>query len=43
MLAFGFLGLFIGPTILTVAYNLFQEWMATLKAPESVTVPQKQA
>ena len=43
MLAFGFLGLFIGPTILTVAYNLFQEWMATLKAPDSVTLPQKQA
>jgi predicted PurR-regulated permease PerM len=34
ILAFGFLGLFIGPTILTVAYNLFQEWMATLKAPD---------
>jgi predicted PurR-regulated permease PerM len=43
MLAFGFLGLFIGPTILTVAYNLFQEWMATLKAPDSVTVPRPQA
>jgi predicted PurR-regulated permease PerM len=27
MLAFGFLGLFIGPTLLAVAYNLFQEWM----------------
>ena len=34
ILAFGFLGLFIGPTVLTVAYNLFQEWMATLKAPD---------
>jgi predicted PurR-regulated permease PerM len=34
ILAFGFLGLFIGPTILTVAYNLFQEWMATLKPPD---------
>ena len=34
ILAFGFLGLFIGPTILTVAYNLVQEWMATLKAPD---------
>jgi predicted PurR-regulated permease PerM len=31
ILAFGFLGLFIGPTILTVAYNLLKEWMATLK------------
>ncbi len=27
MLAFGFLGLFIGPTLLTVVYNLFKEWM----------------
>jgi predicted PurR-regulated permease PerM len=34
ILAFGFLGLFIGPTILTVAYNLLHEWMATLKAPD---------
>ena len=27
LLAFGFLGLFIGPTVLSVAYNLFQDWM----------------
>src|SRR4029077_9105633 len=27
LLAFGFLGLFIGPTLLAVAYNLFQEWV----------------
>ena len=27
LLAFGFLGLFIGPTFLSVAYNLFDEWM----------------
>ncbi|HEY1435791.1 MAG TPA: AI-2E family transporter [Thermoanaerobaculia bacterium] len=32
ILAFGFLGLFIGPTLLTVAYNLFQEWMAGIEA-----------
>jgi predicted PurR-regulated permease PerM len=25
--AFGFLGLFIGPTLLVVAYNLFAEWL----------------
>jgi len=30
ILAFGFLGLFIGPTLLVVGYNLFQEWMATV-------------
>jgi len=28
ILAFGFLGLFIGPTMLAVAYNLLQDWMA---------------
>jgi predicted PurR-regulated permease PerM len=27
ILAFGFLGLFIGPVILTVAYNLFRAWL----------------
>ena len=27
ILAFGFLGLFIGPTLLTLAYNLLKEWM----------------
>ena len=27
LLSFGFLGLFIGPTLLSVAYNLFDEWM----------------
>jgi predicted PurR-regulated permease PerM len=27
ILAFGFLGLFIGPTILAIAYNLLQGWM----------------
>jgi predicted PurR-regulated permease PerM len=43
MLAFGFLGLFIGPTILTVVYNLLQEWMATLKAPDSDAAPQPPA
>src|SRR5215471_20364490 len=32
MLAFGFLGLFIGPTLLAVAYNLFQEWMGGTEA-----------
>ncbi len=31
ILAFGFLGLFIGPTLLTVAYNLFKDWMVRLE------------
>ena len=32
ILAFGFLGLFIGPTVLAVAFNLFQHWMSTQTA-----------
>jgi predicted PurR-regulated permease PerM len=32
MLAFGFLGLFIGPTLLAVAFNLFQGWMGRIEA-----------
>lgn len=32
ILAFGFLGLFIGPTLLAIAYNLFQDWMAEREA-----------
>jgi predicted PurR-regulated permease PerM len=31
ILAFGFLGLFIGPTLLAIAYNLFEDWMAKEK------------
>ena len=36
VVAFGFLGLFIGPTMLTVGYNLFQEWMATIRSADPV-------
>ena len=32
VLAFGFLGLFIGPTLLAVAYNLLQGWMSRIEA-----------
>jgi predicted PurR-regulated permease PerM len=32
ILAFGFLGLFIGPTLLAVAYNLVQGWMRRIEA-----------
>jgi len=28
-LAFGFIGVFIGPTLLAVGYRLVQEWSAT--------------
>lgn len=34
VLAFGFLGLFIGPTLLAVAFNLFQEWMKRIETRE---------
>jgi predicted PurR-regulated permease PerM len=33
LLTFGFLGLFIGPTLLVVAHNLFQEWISRETAP----------
>ena len=29
MMAFGFIGVFIGPTILAVAYSLMIEWSST--------------
>jgi predicted PurR-regulated permease PerM len=34
ILAFGFLGLFIGPVLLVVAYNLFAEWMESAETAE---------
>jgi predicted PurR-regulated permease PerM len=39
ILAFGFLGLFIGPTVLAVAFNLFQDWLAT-RGPSPAEVDQ---
>jgi predicted PurR-regulated permease PerM len=35
--AFGFIGLFIGPTLLALAYTLIAEWSHADKKPESVT------
>ncbi len=32
ILAFGFLGLFIGPTLLAIAYNLYLDWLAEREA-----------
>jgi predicted PurR-regulated permease PerM len=29
ILAFGFMGLFLGPTLLAVAYSLLKDWIAT--------------
>ena len=34
LLAFGFLGVFLGPTLLAIGYVLFQEWSS---APRSAT------
>jgi predicted PurR-regulated permease PerM len=36
VLAFGFLGLFIGPVLLAIAYNLFQDWMALRRIAQQV-------
>ena len=29
ILAFGFMGLFLGPTLLAVAYSLLKDWIST--------------
>jgi len=39
VLAFGFMGLFLGPTLLAVAYSLLGDWVAK-EVPE-VTAPEK--
>lgn len=33
-LAFGFIGVFLGPTLLAVAYRLVEEWSANVRPPE---------
>jgi predicted PurR-regulated permease PerM len=35
ILAFGFMGLFLGPTLLAVAYSLLSDWVAD-KAPPAI-------
>ena len=35
ILAFGFMGLFLGPTLLAVAYNLLTDWVAGKPVPGS--------
>jgi predicted PurR-regulated permease PerM len=40
VLAFGLIGLFLGPTLLAVAYNLFLEWVAAeLEERKQSTLP----
>jgi predicted PurR-regulated permease PerM len=38
-LAFGFIGVFIGPTLLAVGYRLVEEWAATHPVPEADKTP----
>jgi predicted PurR-regulated permease PerM len=38
-LTFGFIGVFIGPTLLAVGYRLVQEWASTHNAPATEAVP----
>ena len=40
ILAFGFMGIFLGPTLLAVAYSLVNDWVATQSRPELMP-PQK--
>jgi predicted PurR-regulated permease PerM len=37
VIAFGFLGLFLGPTLLAVGYSLVSEWTARHPAAERQT------
>lgn len=37
-IAFGFIGVFLGPTLLAVAYRLIQEWVARTRASEAKAV-----
>lgn len=41
ILAFGFMGLFLGPTLLAVAYSLLSDWVAE-KAPPAIVVSSDQ-
>ncbi len=40
ILAFGFMGLFLGPTLLAVAYSLLSDWVAD-KTPPAETAVEK--
>jgi predicted PurR-regulated permease PerM len=39
ILAFGFMGLFLGPTLLAVAYSLLSDWVGTPVASNSSAEP----
>jgi predicted PurR-regulated permease PerM len=44
-IAFGFIGVFLGPTLLAVGYRIMQEWLARKAAPaeEAVVMPAPRA
>ncbi len=42
MIAFGFLGIFLGPTLLAVGYTLFSEWMSLRRAGRSEDRPEEE-
>ncbi len=39
LVAFGLIGLFLGPTVLAVGYTLFDAWVAEAKLPEDEKLP----
>jgi predicted PurR-regulated permease PerM len=39
VIAFGFIGIFLGPTLLAVAYSLFREWTMAEVEERSHTTP----
>lgn len=41
VLAFGFVGIFIGPTLLAVGFNLLQQWTSLAKRSGGVWMPQE--
>jgi predicted PurR-regulated permease PerM len=41
LVAFGFIGLFIGPTLLAVGYKLFQEWLSNKRLEPAPAVVEK--
>lgn len=43
LMAFGFIGVFLGPVILAISYALLSEWMRPATQPEQATGPSKEA
>ena len=43
LMAFGFIGVFLGPVILAISYALLSEWMRPATQPETAEGPAKEA